>query len=159
MSSVIICHVSSWEVSTHQQNLYSTQDVHWSSKCCAQVETETYSSTELWAQRSGDHVVGASSWGRQDEDKVRTWTPTSLKSGFEDNLYIFWNIEYYMFLMKPQTLFKKMKCLKLRLISYTQPRHLTWHNTIGSDSTHGYGRQHRLWRNISIEVNSVYGWC
>lgn len=44
-------HLSSRDhtVFTHQQNLYSTQDVHGASKGCAQVETETYSSTKLWS--------------------------------------------------------------------------------------------------------------
>lgn len=35
---------------THQQNLYSTQDVHGAGEGRAQVETQTYGSTKLWAK-------------------------------------------------------------------------------------------------------------
>lgn len=44
-------------VFTHQQNLNGTKDVHGAREGRSQVETETYSSTELRAQRSGNHVV------------------------------------------------------------------------------------------------------
>lgn len=51
---------SSEDVS-HQEELYSPQDVHGSSVRGPQVETDPNCTTKLWAQGAGDHVVGASS--------------------------------------------------------------------------------------------------
>lgn len=65
-------------VFTHQQNLDGTKDVHGASEGRAQVETETDSSTELWAQRSGNHVVGASSW--EKERSIAGVKETSLRN-------------------------------------------------------------------------------
>ena len=48
---------------TYQQNLYGAQYVHGSSEGGSQVETETHCSSELWTQRSGDHIVGAARCG------------------------------------------------------------------------------------------------
>lgn len=52
---------------THQKNLNSTKDVHGSSKSGTQIETQSYSSSELWAQRPRDHVIGSASYDVKTE--------------------------------------------------------------------------------------------
>lgn len=46
---------------SHQEELYSPQDVHGSSVRGPQVETDPNRTAEFWAQGAGNHVVGASS--------------------------------------------------------------------------------------------------
>lgn len=45
---------------THQEELYGPQDVHGSSVCGPQVETDPNRTAEFWAQGARNHVVGAS---------------------------------------------------------------------------------------------------
>lgn len=49
---------------SYQQNLYGAQYVHRSSEGGSQIETETHSPSKLRTQRSGDHVVRATGFGK-----------------------------------------------------------------------------------------------
>lgn len=61
----------SGQVGSYQEELYGPQDVHGSSECGPQVETDSHCSPKLWTQRTGYHVVGASSYTQtQHKNKV-----------------------------------------------------------------------------------------
>lgn len=73
----------------HQKDLDGTEDVHGPGERGAQIETQSHSTSKLRAQRSWDHVVRASSWGKHHQTLLNV-TPDDKPSRADRMTFIQW---------------------------------------------------------------------
>lgn len=71
----------------HQKDLDGTEDVHGPGERGAQIETQSHSTSKLRAQRSWDHVVRASSWGKTSSNIIKCDTGRQALEGRQDDIH------------------------------------------------------------------------